>query len=358
MLAAPVVGKLMKMVNVRGLMTVCGLIYSLGFILFSWSTTLTHFYICSVLIGIGAAGTYLIPPSVLVTNWFEEKRGMALAVAVTGGGVGGMLFGPIMSSMIIHFGLSRTFLIFGIITAILILPATLFIIRLNPEDMDLVPLGGSAADTNDVPIEEPGLTLRESVKTLTFWLLCIVFLLNGIAIMGVQMHIPAYFEHIGYSATFAAFIFAAVNGILILGKLGFGGLHDKFGTKVSMYILYCTPIIAVLLLFAARIKLFAMLFALCSGVSAVFMTLPIALWTAELLGKKDFSVIFSVMQIFSTIGVAIGSPLTGFIFDASGSYYPAWYLYLAIYVVSLVLAMLAFSQRKTIYEYPNLDISA
>jgi len=345
MFSAPFIGKLMKVVNLRWLMTIFGLIYAGGFTMFAYSRTLTHFYICSVLIGIGAAGTYLIPPSVIITNWFEEKRGLALAIAVSGGGVGGLAFGPLMSLMIARYGLSHTFLFFGIVAAVLILPVSLFIVRLRPEEMGLAPYGSHGSIHNGA-VEESGLSFREASKTASFWLLGLVFLLNGAAIMGVQQHIPAYFEYIGYTASYAAFIFALVNGILVAGKLAFGAMHDRWGTRLSMYFLYSTPIIALCLLFVAKIKLFALLFTVFSGFSAVFMTLPIALWTAEILGQKDFAVIYSVMNIFSTLGVALGSPLTGYIFDAGGSYLPAWHLYLMLTAVSFALALLAFANKK------------
>ncbi|MGE5421898.1 MAG: MFS transporter [Ignavibacteriales bacterium] len=347
MLVALVIGKLMKSMSIRVLMTICGVIYSGGFLMFAWSKSLTDFYICSVLIGVGAAGTYLIPISVLITNWFEKQRGLALALAVTGGGVGGMVFGPLMSLMIIKYGLSETFLIFGIIAAVFILPATLFIVRLHPEEMGLTSYGSSNASVEESTISESGLTLGEAAKTLSFWLLCGVVFLNALSIMGVQQHIPSFFENIGYSATFAAGIFAAVNGILILGKLGFGVIQDKFGTKTSMLILYSTPIIANLLLFGAEAKIFAYLFAVFSGMSCVFMTLPIALWTAEIMGKKDFPIIFSIMNVFMTLGVAVGAPITGAIFDSQGSYLPAWTLYLGIYVISMIMALIAYSKRKS-----------
>lgn len=347
MLASVFVGKLMETVNIKWLMTLSGIIYAAGLAMFSRSTTLTHFYICSVLIGIGAAGTYLIPPSVIITNWFEEKRGLALAIFTTGGGIGGMVFGPLMSMMITRYGLSTTFLFFGILAAVMILPVSLFLVRLKPKDLGLAPYGSLGRVHNQTAEEENGLAIGQAARTASFWLLCLVFFLNGAAIMGVQQHIPAYFKHIGYSVSYAAFIFALVNGLLVVGKLAFGALHDRFGTRTSMIFLYSTPALALVLLFAAKIKLFAWLFCLFSGFSAVFMTLPIALWTADILGKKDFAVIYSVMNVFSTLGVAVGAPLTGYIFDISGSYLPAWYLYLALCALSFIMALLAFANKRT-----------
>lgn len=347
MLTSIFVGKLMETVNIRWLMTLSGFIYATGLVMFSRSTTLTHFYICSVLIGIGAAGTYLIPPSVMITNWFEEKRGLAMAIFATGGGIGGMVFGPLMSMMITRYGFSTTFLFFGILAAVMILPVSLFFVRLKPEDLGLAPYGSLGHDNGQTAVRENGPVIGQAARTASFWLLCLAFFLNGASIMGVQQHIPAYFEHIGYSVSYAAFIFALVNGLLVVGKLVFGALNDRFGTRTSMVFLYSMPALALVLLFAAKIKFFAWLFCLFSGFSAVFMTLPIALWTADILGKRDFAVTYSIMNVFSTLGVAVGVPLTGYIFDISGSYEPAWYLYLALCAVSFIMALLAFAKKRT-----------
>lgn len=345
MLSALVVGKLMQKMNVRLLTTIFGIIYVTGLTGYAFSITLTHFYIFSVLMGIGAAGTYLIPISVIITNWFEEERGLALAVAFAGTGTGGMAFGPLMNILIGTIGVNNTFLLYGMISAVLILPITLFLLRLNPSEMGLSAYGSSAGAVSVDTAATDGITLGEAFKTASFWLLALAVLLFSAATLGTQQHIPAYFTQSGYSAAFAAGIFAAVNGILMLGKLAVGAVADKFGTKISIYYIFAIGIVALLLMTSINVKAIAYIFAGFSGMAAAIMTIPLALWTAEIFGKKDYAMIYSIMNVFLTLGVAFGSPISGFIFDAQGSYLPAIYLWIVVLVVSMIFTLIAYRKK-------------
>ena len=73
---------------------------ALSFFLYSQSTQLIHFYLLSIVLGIGSAGTHVIPVALLITNWFKEKRGVAIAIALAGSGIGGMLFNPVANYLI------------------------------------------------------------------------------------------------------------------------------------------------------------------------------------------------------------------------------------------------------------------
>lgn len=346
MFSALVIGKLITTINVRVLTTICGLLYCIGLTGYAFSSTLTLFYIFSLVIGIGAAGTYLIPISVIVTNWFDEKRGLALAIAFSGTGIGGMIFGPWMSHLLTTIGISNTFLLLGIISAILILPVTIFILRLTPAEMGLSPYGsfGKVAGMDEY-IASDGLTLGEAVKTSSFWLLALAIILWSAATLGIQMHIPTYLHRIGYSTVFAAGIFAAVNGILILGKITVGAIADKFGIKNSMYYIFIIGILAMFFMIFADVRFIAYLFAFFAGMAAAIMTIPVALWTAEILGKKDYAIVYSIMNVCLTLGVAFGPPISGFIFDASSSYLPAIYLWIGVLAISMILTLTAYRKR-------------
>lgn len=343
--SALAVGKLINKINIRILTTVFGVLYCLGLTGYSFCTTLTQFYIASIIIGVGAAGTYLIPISVIITNWFDEKRGLALAIAFAGTGVGGMVFGPLMNYMIGIVGVSNTFLLVGIISAVMILPVTLFLLRLTPGEMGLLPYGSSDTGDNKDSMETDGLTIGQAARTGSFWLLAAAIILWSAATIGIQMHIPSYFTYIGYSAAFGAGIFAAVNGILMLGKLAIGGVADKFGIRTSIYYIFIVGLLAMVSMIFANIQLIAYLFAGLAGVAAAIMTIPVALWTAEILGKKDFAMIYSVMNVCLTIGVACGPPITGYIFDVGNSYFPAIYLWMGVLAVSMLVALTAYRKR-------------
>ena len=322
---------------------------------YSVCTTLKQFYIASIVIGVGAAGTYLIPPSVILTNWFEEKRGLAIAITFTGAGIGGAVFGPLLTYLMGTVGVSRSFLFMGIISAILILPITIFLLRLTPQEKGLLPFGKINDETEKNPQDEVliektgGLTIGQALKTSSFWMLAFSILFFAAATLGVNMHIPNYFTTAGYSAAFAAGIFAASNFILTFGKLALGSVIDRYGVRNSMYFIFAIGFLTMLLIIpAADIKWLTYIFAAVSGFAAAIMTIPAALWTAAIMGKKDFAIIYSVMNVFLTLGVALGSPISGFILDAQGSYLPALKLWAVVLAVSMILALLSYHKRPAL----------
>lgn len=93
--AAPVVGKLIEKFDVRLVVGICTLILAVSFAAFSQCKTLTQFYILAVFVGIGHAGSHIIPVSTMINNWFREKRGLAMGIVYTATGVGGLIFNPL-----------------------------------------------------------------------------------------------------------------------------------------------------------------------------------------------------------------------------------------------------------------------
>jgi len=86
---APVVGKLLERFDIRVVMGVSATLLAGSFMLYSQCNTLRGFYLVSVLGGIGHAGSHIIPVSMAVNNWFEEKRGLAMGIVFSGTGLAG-----------------------------------------------------------------------------------------------------------------------------------------------------------------------------------------------------------------------------------------------------------------------------
>lgn len=363
MVAAIPVGKLIKKIHIKILMTIAGAIYCVGFLLYATCSTISQFYLCSILVGIGLAGTWVVPIAVLVTNWFEEKRGLAMAIAYTGAGIGGVVGGPLMTLAIQNFGLTATFLIFGIAACILIIPFTLFVVKLHPQDIGLLPYGAKYTDSHsadsdtEVKEKEHELSFKEARKSSAFWLLLLAFFLGGVVVMGVQAHIPSSFENVGYSATFAALIFSVVNAVLIGAKFLFGIVQDKFGTRPCILIFYSINIVALLCLLFARYAWAPYAFMLFGGMMSVLATMSVSLWTADIFGKEDYPFIYSFMNAAATLGFALGITVTGALFDAFKSYAPAWGAYLAITIISGLLALVAYTKKKK-FNKRNTNIVA
>ena len=52
------------------------------------------------------------------------------------------------------------------------------------------------------------------------------------------------------------------------------------------------------------------------------------------LGLKNFGAIFGILTLLITIGVAIGAVFTGVVFDKSGSYLPAFSLFIILIAIA------------------------
>ncbi|PKN96412.1 MAG: hypothetical protein CVU43_20865, partial [Chloroflexi bacterium HGW-Chloroflexi-5] len=186
--AAPVIGKLIEKFNIRIVVGISTTLLGISFALLSQCVTITHFYILSIFVGIGHAGSHIIPVSTMINNWFRVKRGLAMGIVFTATGLGGMISNPVGNWLIINYGWRETYIILGAIIALISTPVALFFLKKSPEEMGQTPDGlPEAQRQQDGALE--GLSLGEFAKTGTFWLIAFTVLLINIVNVGVQQHL-------------------------------------------------------------------------------------------------------------------------------------------------------------------------
>ena len=339
MVMAPVMGKLLERYNIRLIMTVCTAMMAASFALFSQCRTLTQFYIVAVFLGIGSAGSHIIPVSMMITNWFIDKRGLAMGIVFAATGVGGMIFNPLANWIILNYSWQAAFLTFGLAIGLASVPTALFIVRAKPADMGLLPYGGEAALARQSATEQGGLTATEAFRTGAFWLLALIILLIAIANMGVLHHIVPYLTDLGFSSTTATTLMSLHMAMLIFGKVLAGSLADRLGLLKSYLILMVGLMVSIALLYGSHWMWVAVVFNILFGFSIAVRTVLPPLMTARVLGQKHFAVIYGFLNIFTTLGTAVGVPLSGFIYDATKSYYLAFALYIGLCLITTAAGM-------------------
>jgi len=339
MVMAPVMGKLLERYNIRLIMTVCTAMMAASFALFSQCRTLTQFYIVAVFLGIGSAGSHIIPVSMMITNWFIDKRGLAMGIVFAATGVGGMIFNPLANWIILNYSWQAAFLTFGLAIGLASVPTALFIVRAKPADMGLLPYGGEAALARQSATEQGGLTATEAFRTGAFWLLALIILLIAIANMGVLHHIVPYLTDLGFSSTTATTLMSLHMAMLIVGKVLAGSLADRLGLLKSYLLLMVGLMVSIALLYGSHWMWVAVVFNILFGFSIAVRTVLPPLMTARVLGQKHFAVIYGFLNIFTTLGTAVGVPLSGFIYDATKSYYLAFALYIGLCLITTAAGM-------------------
>jgi MFS family permease len=345
MLAAPFIGKLLEKLDVRIVMGVSTALLAAGFALFSQCRTLTHFYLVAVIVGVGHAGSHIIPVSMMINNWFVKRRGMAMGIVFSATGLGGLVFNPVANWLVLNYGWEQTYIILGALIGLFCVPTALLIMRRTPEEMGLLP-DGAAAKTREAAGAATGYTLGQSVKLPIFWMLAGMILFLNALNMGIQQHLIPYLTDLGHSPTFAANIMAVYLGMTIAGKLVLGRISDREGV-VRGYVVFCVVLgVGIGILFGAQIAWLAVLFGVVYGFANAIQTVVPPLMTADGLGLKHYALIYGVMNIFSTLGAGIGMPLSGYIYDATGSYGYAFVLYIVLTGLAMVLGILAMRRAK------------
>ncbi|MGQ9476492.1 MAG: MFS transporter [Actinomycetota bacterium] len=186
--------------------------------------------------------------------------------------------------------------------------------------------------------DDGGLTLREALRTASFWYLFLGFVLIVIALYGIMVHQVPYVTDRGISrdwAEWSVFLYGATS---ILGRVFFGRLSDRTREKKNALYPACfILILSILLLFLVHRVWVLMFFAAVFGFGFAAYGPVIPAVCAEVFGKASMGAIFGAVTTGGALGGAFGPVLTGFIFDRSGSYLGAWVLALACVLLSTLL---------------------
>ncbi len=331
-----VAGKIISKITMRVAMPIYAVLLSGGFFLYSMSKSLSMFYILSIIVGVGASGVSLIPCGVLINNWFHDKKGLATGIAFTGSVVGGLVFVQITKFIIASSGWRSAYMILGIISAAILLPTTIFLVRENPEDKGLMPLGAKLAD-DGLEDEIRGISTAKFVKTSSFWLLFFSLFFIGLINMGMLNNLSICLtKTMGHSAESAANILSIVMGVQIFGKILLGAIYDKKGIKFGTG--YCTVlfVLTVILFMYSNVSYLAIAFGILFGLVGSMTTVTPPYLTALIVGRRNYSTIYGLLSLSYGLGAAMGPVIAGKIYDSTGSYNPAW---IAFGVISLIAAL-------------------
>lgn len=354
LVAAPVAGKVLKKVNIRVHMTVCTILGALSFIGFSFANNIYIFYALSVLQGISLIAGSVVPSSVLITNWFNEKRGLALGIALSGSGVGGIILSPIVSSLISSYGWRTTYLIIGIVIAVTIIPLTAFVVRFHPSDMGLTPLGQAPVKNKNQVLK--GMNQKDVLKTPSFWILCAAIVVTGIVANTMIINLAPFLTDIGATTQRAAFLLSLGSAMVIVGKLLVGRMFDKMGLVLMIIFLGICNVLSFVFLRNADAQIPGFLYATFTGFGATALTIAPSYITAHLYGEKDFSSIFGVVSMFSSLGTALSAVFGGVVYGINNSYDLVLTVLIVLSCVSAALYFLA-AKTKPKFETDSLQQS-
>lgn len=323
--STPLVGNLLPKGRTRLLLTGAAILSIVSFGAMSFYTKPWMWYISGAVMGLSNSFLSVVPMTIILNNWFEKKKGFAIALAWVIYDIVVAIASPVFSSLIYSVGWRQTYLICAAVVAVLVLPCTLFIIRFKPEDMGLRAYGAedstAAADMGEIPEDAlTGISVKTALRSFPFYAVSLVAAIVTI-VTCLNQFFPIYASSMNFDpAVGATLISVAMMADIVLNPV-IGSSCDKYGVfKVTGVVFFVVIVSYIVLSLSANAVPLAYFGAAINDSMYAFYGTGIALLTSAIFGNKDFSKIYSYI---SSIGFFIGSfamTIISGIYQAAGSF--------------------------------------
>src|SRR5499426_78400 len=274
-----------------------------------------------VLAALGLATTGQVVASATLSRWFVKRRGTAVSALSVATMAGISLLMPGVMWSILRFGWRETFMILGGVSLVFCLPISLFVVRDDPERMGLRPDGETPAiASSEVTAVVERTATGDAVRTPSFWFLSGGLFTCGFSMSLLSAHgVPMLTDH-GFHSMTASTAIGLTGLSSIAAGMVIGILSDRWGRKPMLAFVYLLRVVAFILIFYTRDPAVLMLVAILAGLSLTGSFAMASALTADIFGRFSVGSIFGLIFLVHQIGSALGSWLSGYLFDIYGGY--------------------------------------
>jgi len=291
-----------------------------------------------LIFGVGIGASFSIVYTAVMAStvaWFDKERAFATGVGSSGMGVGQAVYNLLFFHLCTSYGWRVAILVWSATALLLVTPLTFFIRlpRIHAIDVAVVVDNGNDANgKRPVSKSDEEDDRGSGVVDLSFFkdpVFCAWFFTLCLASMGYFSpftHLVKYAMDVGISASAAPTLMSIIGISNMAGRLLTGKVADHLGHletfSVSMILSGLLTATLPLLTSFAALVIYSIFFGYFGGAF-------VGLWsviTADLFGVEHLASAIGVVITSWTLGAFVGAPATGWIYDAVGSYDPAWAL--------------------------------
>ncbi len=269
----------------------------------------------------------------LLSRWFRQRRATVVGLNAAGLSAGGLLLVPLGMYLLQSTDSWRlTWIAFGVAVLVLSVPLAFLFIRDDPGDMGLRPDGDDAsgdAAANSGSRRAVGILdtdrWAQSFRSMPIWQMTIAYFACGYTTAVLSVHFVPFADSLNIGPQTAAFIFALMMGLNVVGSIGAGILSDKFSRKNMLGLVYFVRGSAYMLMLAG-VELFGLgtpallVFAIVAGISWIATAPLTTALIADVYGVRALGTISGMAFLVHAVGSGISIWLAGALFDLTGSY--------------------------------------
>lgn len=318
-LAAPLTGMLLDRWGPRFVYPAGMLLLGAGCLLAGHLTQLWQFQACiGILNGMGVSMLGMVPASMLISRWFRERMSTAMGIAYAGFGTGTLVIVPLAQYLIGTHGWRETYRVMGF--AILALLPLLFLVPWRALTGD-VPRGVHKEPAT--PGGARASPLKSAMSTRAYWQLAQVFAFTATAMYAMLAQIVAYLVHVGLRPLEAATAFGVAGLLSVFGMTASGWSSDRFGARATATASFIGTFLGIgflVLLSFHPARWLVVPFVLLFGISQGARGPIVASLSARIFKGPGFATIYGTIFSCMSVGAALGSWVSGVLYDMTGGY--------------------------------------
>lgn len=276
----------------------------------------------------------------MVLEWFEQRRGMAMAVIGISVAFGFSVTPPFFEWLIQRGGWAWAWQAIAVMVAVFSLVAILMG-RSRPEDHRLRPDGPFAKKDRKTHVETLNgrqFTLAEARRTYSFWVFTFSVFLSGLVLTAFSFHVVSIFGDAGMSRSQAVAIFVPAAFVSVVVEFVGGWLSDFIKLKyLAMVQLVGIVLLSLSLSFLAAgpsVVLVVLGMGLMQGMFGIISGVT---WP-RFYGRTHLGAISGFSTSIVVAGTAVGPYLFSVVHDQFGSYRAATLLCAVVALILLAAA--------------------
>ncbi len=338
-----------------------------GFIAAGSAASVWQFMLAQgLLMGLLGTSATFAPLVADTSQWFTRRRGIALAICMSGNYLAGAVWPPIVQYFVGTVGWRQTYIGIGVFCVVTMLPLALVFRRrppvanalaeLSAASQGVTPPAAAAAAAATPPNWLPG-HLGLSAGMLQ-GLLCVAGVACCVAMSMPQVHIVAYCGDLGFGAARGAEMLSLMLGMGVISRLASGWISDHIGGLRTLLLGSVLQGLALLLFlpFDGLVPLYVV-----SGMFGLFqggIVPSYALIVREYFSPKDAGARVGTVLMATLFGMALGGWMSGKIFDLTGSYKAAFFNGIAFNLLNISIVLFLLYRVRQAHRANGLRLAA
>lgn len=353
------VGSFMHAYSLRTIFVIGVLVHGFGIYMTSTATSVEAFYLWYGFVAALGRSTFFITTTVLITRWFEQRRGMAMGLTMSGNGLGPFVFSPVVTWLIVRWDWQTAFVAISVVmTAVMLL--AYFFMRNYPRDIGQEAYGASNVSATPPPppkttappqkappqADNMGSLWGSVLRHQGFWTLSLINFFCCVCHSIPLVHTVGFALSSGLSAFAASWVLAVMGLSSVVGRIAWGFFADRHGARLTLMMTLFMQGAFILWLVNTQDPVIFFLYALVWGFGYGGVGTQYGVVARELYGHRLFGPGYSGQNCFAMVGMAVGGFLGGYLFDVSQSYVTAWLVSFGAGLISSFLAMDLLTQSE------------